>query len=217
MMKQILCFGDSNTYGYRPDGLGRYDEKVRWTGRVQEILGREEYAIIEEGLCGRTTVFEDEIRPNRKGIDAIRMVIESHNPIDIIFIMLGTNDCKTRYGASAGTIAKGIEQIIETVRQFAGSQTRIVIVSPIHLARGVGEEGFDPEFDEKSVEVSLQLSRELRKIALSNNCSFLDASTVAKPSETDREHLDEEGHKQLANLVVDRIRELAEGFYYGII
>lgn len=217
MMKRILCFGDSNTYGYRPDGHGRYDEKIRWTGRVQEILGREEYAIIEEGLCGRTTVFEDEIRPNRKGIDAIRMVIESHNPIDIVFIMLGTNDCKTRYGASAGTIAKGIEQMIDTVRQFAGSQTRIVILSPIHLARGVGEEGFDPEFDEKSVEVSLQLSRELRKIALSNNSSFLDASTVAKPSETDREHQDEEGHKQLANLVVDRIRELTEGFYYGII
>lgn len=217
MMKRILCFGDSNTYGYRPDGHGRYDEKVRWTGRVQEILGREEYAIIEEGLCGRTTVFEDEIRPNRKGIDAIRMVIESHNPIDIVFIMLGTNDYKTRYGASAGTIAKGIEQIIETVHQFAGNQTRIVILSPIHLGRGVGEEGFDPEFDEKSVEVSLQLSKELRKIALNNSCSFLDASTVAKPSEADREHLDEEGHKQLADLVVARIRELTEGFYYGII
>lgn len=216
-MKRILCFGDSNTYGYRPDGLGRYDETIRWTGRVQEILGRDEYAIIEEGLCGRTTVFEDEIRPNRKGIDAIRMIVESHNPLDIVFIMLGTNDCKTRYGASAGTIAKGIEQIIETVRQFAGNQTRIVILSPIHLGEGIGEDGFDPEFDEKSVEVSLQLSKELRKIALIKNCSFLDAATVAKPSEDDREHLDEEGHAQLANLVVDRIKELTEGFYYGII
>lgn len=216
-MKRILCFGDSNTYGYRPDGHGRYDETIRWTGRIQEMLGREEYAIIEEGLCGRTTVFEDEIRPNRKGIDAIRMIIESHNPLDIIFIMLGTNDCKTRYGASAGTIAKGIEQIIGSVRHFAGKETRIVIISPIHLARGVGEDGFDPEFDERSVEVSLQLAKALRKIALDNNCSFLDASTVAKPSETDREHLDEEGHAKLADLVAARIRELIEGFYYGII
>ncbi|WP_455714344.1 GDSL-type esterase/lipase family protein [Anaerosporobacter sp.] len=216
-MKRILCFGDSNTYGYRPDGLGRYDETIRWTGRIQEVLGRDEFAIIEEGLCGRTTVFEDEIRPNRKGIDAIRMIVESHNPLDIVFIMLGTNDCKTRYGASAGTIAKGIEQIIESVRQFAGNETRIVVVSPIHLGRGVGEDGFDPEFDEKSVEVSLHLSKALRKIALTNNCSFLDASTVANPSEADREHLDEEGHAQLANLVVDRIKELTEGFYYGII
>lgn len=216
-MKRILCFGDSNTYGYRPDGRGRYDETIRWTGRVQEMLGREEYAIIEEGLCGRTTVFEDEIRPNRKGVDAIQMIIESHNPLDIVFIMLGTNDCKTRYGASAGTIAKGTEQIIERIRQFADSQTRIVIISPIHLGRGVGEEGFDPEFDEKSVEVSLQLGKELKKIALNNKCSFLDASTVAKPSVTDREHLDEESHEQLAKLVVDRIRELMEGFYYGII
>lgn len=217
MMKRILCFGDSNTYGYRPDGHGRYNEKIRWTGRIQEMLGREEYAIIEEGLCGRTTVFEDEIRPNRKGIDAIRMIIESHNPLNIIFIMLGTNDCKTRYGASAGTIAKGIEQIIGTIRQFAGKETRIVIISPIHLASGVGEDGFDPEFDERSVEVSLQLAKALRKIALDNNCSFLDASTVAKPSETDREHLDEEGHAKLADLVAARIREIIEGFYYGII
>ncbi|WP_310604225.1 SGNH/GDSL hydrolase family protein [Anaerosporobacter sp.] len=216
-MKRILCFGDSNTYGYRPDGLGRYDETIRWTGRVQEILGRDEYTVIEEGLCGRTTVFEDEIRPNRKGIDAIRMIIETHNPIDIVIIMLGTNDCKTRYGASAGTIARGTEQIIEQVRQFAGNQTRIVILSPIHLAKGVGEDGFDPEFDEKSVEVSLQLSKQLKRIALSNNCSFLDASTVAEPSTKDREHLDEEGHEQLANLVVTRVKELVEGFYYGII
>lgn len=110
-MKHILCFGDSNTYGYRPDGLGRYDETIRWTKKVQRALGTAEYQIIEEGLCGRTTVFQDELRVGRKGVDIFPVLLETHQPLDLIIIMLGTNDCKTRYKASAGTVAKGMEQL----------------------------------------------------------------------------------------------------------
>ena len=108
----VLCFGDSNTYGYIPDGSGRFDESVRWTGLLQKRLGQD-FHVIEEGLCGRTTVFQDALREGRRGVDLIGTLVESHNPIDILVVMLGTNDCKTRYGASAGTIAKGMEQVIE--------------------------------------------------------------------------------------------------------
>lgn len=89
-MKNILFFGDSNTYGYKPDKSGRYDYDVRWTGRIANLLGNE-YNIIEEGLCGRTTIFPDAVRDARKGIDLIGVVVESHKPVDVISIMLGTN------------------------------------------------------------------------------------------------------------------------------
>lgn len=92
----ILCFGDSNTYGYRPDGSGRFGADTRWTGLLQKKLGTND-RIIEEGLCGRTTVFSDELREGRRGLDTIGILLESHAPVDLLILMLGTNDCKTRY------------------------------------------------------------------------------------------------------------------------
>lgn len=207
-MKNILCFGDSNTYGYRPDGTGRYDEKVRWTKRLQSALGVENFNVIEEGLSGRTTVFEDELRSDRKGINAISMILETHNPLDLVIIMLGTNDCKVRYGASAGVIAKGLEQIIHKVKQLTKDHTKILVISPILLGEGVGEKGFDIEFNKNSEIVSRGIASEYEKVALRNQCEFLDASKIAKASSIDREHLDEEGHARLARALADVVPKL---------
>ena len=196
-MKNILFFGDSNTYGYKPDKSGRYDYDVRWTGRIANLLGSE-YNIIEEGLCGRTTIFPDAVRDARKGIDLIGVVVESHKPVDVIAIMLGTNDCKTEFHADAKTIAKGMEAVARKANKTAGEHAKIVIVSPIHLGKGVGEEGFDPEFNESSENVSRQLAWEYEKIAKENGFYYFDAAGAAEPSEVDRQHLDEKGHKMFA-------------------
>ena len=206
-MKNILCFGDSNTYGYIPDGSGRYNVDVRWTGRLQKILGKE-YNIIEEGLCGRTTVFQDELRPGRRGIDMISVAIESHNPLDAIIIMLGTNDCKTRYGASSHIIAQGIERIVKRAKEYAGKNTKILIVSPIVLGRGVGEEGYDQEFDEHSEEVSRELAIEYEKVAVRQGTLYMNAAKVAVPSVIDREHMDEESHRRFAEAISRKVLEL---------
>ena len=114
----ILCFGDSNTYGYKPDGTGRFDTDTRWTSLLQKKLGAD-HRVIEEGLCGRTTVFQDDLREGRRGLDLIGVTMEMHTPIDLLIVMLGTNDCKTRYNASAGTIAKGLAQVIQKARKNA--------------------------------------------------------------------------------------------------
>lgn len=206
MMKNILCFGDSNTYGYRPDGNGRYNEDIRWTGRLKKILGKE-YNIIEEGLCGRTTVFQDELRPGRRGIDMISVAIESHNPLDAIIIMLGTNDCKTRYGASSHIIAQGIESVVKRAKEYAREGTKILIVSPIVLGKGVGEEGYDQEFDEHSETVSRELAVEYEKVALKQGALYMNAAEVAVPSETDREHMDEDSHKRFAEAISRKVLE----------
>ena len=135
----ILCFGDSNTYGYRPDGTGRFDEKTRWTCLLQKKFGNR-HRIIEEGLCGRTTIFSDAFREGRRGLDQIGITIETHNPIDLLILMLGTNDCKTRFNASSKTIAKGLIQVIEKAKKYSSQPFELLIISPIHLGNGVGDD-----------------------------------------------------------------------------
>lgn len=202
-MRRILCFGDSNTYGYIPDGTGRYGEDIRWTGRLQKKLSGQAI-VIEEGLCGRTTVFQDELRIGRRGIETLPILLESHAPLDLVIVMLGTNDCKTVYGASAEVIGKGIEQIIGQIK-FIQPQAEILLISPILLGEDVWKPEYDTEFSRESVWVSRKLKTVYNKIAEKNNCMFLAASDIANPSETDQEHLDVRGHEALADKIYDYI------------
>mgnify|MGYP002233579812 CR=1 FL=1 len=138
-MKQILCFGDSNTYGYKPDKSGRFPWGVRWTSILAEKFGRD-VNVIEEGLCGRTTIFDDVFRVGRKGSESFPAILESHTPLDLIIIMLGTNDCKTYNHASADRIGKGIEKLIQQIRK-ADPAIDILLVSPIELGEDVWKPG----------------------------------------------------------------------------
>ena len=201
-MKQILCFGDSNTFGLTPGTGNRYDWNIRWTGILDKNLREKGYRIIEEGLCGRTTVFDDSFREGRKGADILPTLLESHNPIDIVILMLGTNDCKTIYNATAETIGKGIQRLLQQIKQKS-PQAKIILVSPIYLGQGVGEKGFDSEFDDSSVETSENLHKVYNRIADENEIYYLKASGYANPSPQDREHLDENGHRKLAEGLLD--------------
>ncbi|MDD6328186.1 MAG: SGNH/GDSL hydrolase family protein [Lachnospiraceae bacterium] len=204
-MKSILCFGDSNTYGYSPYDGSRYPSDVRWTGVLNELLIKDEVQVIEEGLVGRTTVFEDSFRPGRKGIDYLVPLLETHHPVDMLILMLGTNDCKTIYNASAQVIGLGIERMIERAKRF-NPFLKILLISPIHLGEEVWKDGYDPEFNQKSVDVSKGLEGVYRRLAKKYRCSFLAASDVARPSEADQEHLDREGHLALATEIYKTIK-----------
>lgn len=203
-MKNILCFGDSNTYGLKPDGSGRYDFTVRYPGRLQALLG-DEYHIIEEGCPGRTTIFEDKKRPFKKGLEYITPCLQSHNPINYVIIMLGTNDCKQAFRATSKEIAAGLSQIIGRIKSEASTATGILIISPIHLGENIWKPGFDSEFDQESVTVSKNLAAEYRKLAKEIDCDYLDASAVVSPSPIDEEHLDEVGHNKLARAVAEML------------
>ena len=200
-MKQILCFGDSNTWGLDGETGKRFPWEERWTGILQEKLADRDIRIVEEGLCGRTTIFEDPLRLGRRGTELLPTLLETHTP-DAVVLMLGTNDCKTFYNASAEVIGLGVERLVEQIRK-ADKNIRILLISPIQLGEGVWEQGYDPEFNEKSVEVSKGLKAVYQKVAQKYGCDFLAASDVAEPSKEDREHLNEEGHKKLAEAVLE--------------
>lgn len=157
-MKEILCFGDSNTYGLIPGTTRRYNRETRWTGILSEKLYDKGYRIIEEGLCGRTSVFDDATRDGRNGAKVLPMLLETHTPLDQVVLMLGTNDCKIYNHASAERIGKGIEKLIQQIKKHDPT-IDILLVSPIELGEDVWKPGFDPEFDQHSVKVSKQLKQ----------------------------------------------------------
>lgn len=196
-MRQILCFGDSNTYGLIPGTGERYGWNVRWTSILEERFREKGYRILEEGLCGRTTVFDDPLREGRRGTEILPILLESHNPIDIIVLMLGTNDCKTVFAVSGTVIGKGIEKLLEQIREKSW-ESKVVLVSPILLGEGVWEEGYDREFDRCSVETARSLPKIYERIAAEQGIYYLAASEYARPCEADREHMDTEGHRRFA-------------------
>ncbi|MBO5469639.1 MAG: arylesterase [Lachnospiraceae bacterium] len=206
-MKNILCFGDSNTYGLIPGGNGRYEWGVRWTSLLDRRVRKLGYRVIEEGLCGRTSVFEDAVRKGRKGIDWLPILLETHSPIDIVVIMLGTNDCKTYYHADAERIASGVEALVEIVQEY-DPNIEVIVSSPIALGDGVWEDGYDPEFDASSVEVSRKLPAAYRAMANRKGVHYLAVSDYAQPSMVDREHMDEEGHRRYAQGIANRIEQI---------
>ena len=201
-MKEILCFGDSNTYGLIPGTTSRFDRSTRWTGILESALFPNGYKIVEEGLCGRTTIFEDELRDNRRGIDMLPALLESHSHIDSVILMLGTNDCKTYYNASAGLIGKGIEKLISQIKKY-DSSLDILLMSPIVLGDDVWKPEFDPEFNKNSVKTSHKLKDVYKKIADKYGCHFLAASDVSSYSTDDMEHMDASGHRHLADAILD--------------
>lgn len=202
--KEILCFGDSNTYGLIPGTTERYGYGVRWTSLLEEAVREKGYYVSEEGLCGRTTIFDDPLRDGRRGTELLPTLLETHQPIEVVTVMLGTNDCKMIYDASAEIIGKGIERLLDQIGHVA-PQAKVLLIAPIALGDGVGEEGYDPEFNQESVEVSKRLPEVYRKIAAKRNLFFLAASDYASPSERDREHLDEEGHKKLGTAIYQKL------------
>lgn len=201
-IKKILCYGDSNTFGLRPDNSGRYNRFTRWTGILQNKLGPR-YTIIEDGSCGRTTIHDDLTRPYKNGKDFLLPSITYHKPIDLIVMMLGTNDLKTVYHPTTEKIGYGIETLLDLIENNPasndGSIPRILLISPIHLKDEVWKDGLDLAFDAESVRISKLLEEAYRKIAAKHKCHFFSASSVTEASNLDAEHLDEVGHLLLAN------------------
>lgn len=203
-MKQLLCFGDSNTWGLIPKTTDRYSWGVRWTSVLQEKLKNRDVRVIEEGLCGRTTVYDDAYRKNRNGLESLPEILESSYPVDAAVIMLGTNDCKSYYKSNPFKIAKGLSLCIDELSKYI-SPEKILIISPIFLGKEVWREEYDPEFDTNSVEIAHNLFEEYKKVANEKGTSIISAADYVEPSDVDQEHLTEDGHKILAGVIYNTL------------
>ncbi len=213
MKKRIICFGDSNTWGYNPINGSRYDENTRWPMVLQKLLG-DDYQIIEEGQNGRTIANADPWEWGCKcGMDYIIPMVESQKPFDLLIIMLGSNDLKAKFHLPAGDIAGSLQNMLMKTKSFiqyqCGIQPKILIVSPPYLGDGLASSPFASFFDVDTViENSKQLARWYELVAKQFDCEFMDAAAFCRAGEADSLHLMEEGHRQLAEAIYDKIREM---------
>ena len=200
-MITVLCYGDSNTYGYNPVNGLRYPKDVRWPGVLQKLLG-DGYAVIEEGCNGRTTVFEDVEEPWKAGVGYLRPCLNTHKPIDFVIMMLGSNDLKRMFHASAQEIADGAEALVKIIKQFTkekqGFVPKVILVSPPEIGKDIANSEFARSFDEDAIIRSRELSVLYERIAKKYGCIFFDAAKVVEASEVDSLHLMPEAHKKLA-------------------
>ncbi|NTW71241.1 MAG: SGNH/GDSL hydrolase family protein [Eubacteriaceae bacterium] len=202
---RILCFGDSNTWGYDPETGNRFPKNIRWTGILQEKLG-DGYEIIEEGLNGRTTVFKDPFQwtHDREGSKYLPTCLMSHRPLDVVIILLGTNDMKAIYNADAWTIAKGVGTLVDVVKTLLSGEEspKVIVISPPNTSKF---SDFALQFlgaDEKIKDIP----QEYRRMAQEKGVSFLNATQWVMASQVDGIHLDEEGHMILAEKVYEYLK-----------
>ncbi len=210
MLKNIVCFGDSNTYGFIAGSKGRYDENTRWTRLLQKKLGAS-YSVLEEGLNGRTTMFDDPEKKYMNGSEYLEMCIATHRPIDLVILMLGTNDTKERYHAEPSDIARGMERLVRILRDPSIYHKEVLIVSPIHISERILQSEYCDSFQGLTgMEKSKRLAAEYKRIAKEYHCCFLDAAEYAVADDTDAIHLDAVGHAALAEAFYQKVKELEE-------
>lgn len=202
MKKHIVCYGDSNTHGYCAETGGRFSEDERWTCLLQTYLG-DGFLVLEEGLSGRTTCFDDPIHEGLSGLDYLYPCLMTHEPVDLLIIMLGTNDTKERFGVSPACIALGLKRLIAKAQAtdcWQNQKPNILVVTPQNIGKQYIETDVASTMGKGCSEKSEGLAKEFRLMASSMGCHYLDANELLStgPNKVDFMHLTESGHGQLA-------------------
>ncbi len=215
-MPAILCFGDSNTWGYDPDASSaspapvRHGPAVRWTGVMAAELGAG-FEVAGAGQNGRTTVFEDPHFPGRNGRVALPIFLETHKPLDLVILMLGTNDLKSVFHVPAGEIAAGAAALIRLIRQSetgpGGQAPRVLLVCP----PAAGPFDHLPEIAEKfqdGAAKSRRLPGFYEDVAAQTGCAFFNAQPWVTASPVDGLHFDAANHQRLGQKIAGVVRGL---------
>ena len=208
--KHIVCFGDSNTWGYNGENAARFDDDQRWPQLLQALLG-DGYMVMEEGVNGRTAAFDDPLTEGLNGIAAIPPVLLAHQPIDLLILMLGTNDCKERFAASSYVITQCLRRLIVKARglEVWRDAPRVLIMAPMVMDEklyaipdvldGMGA---------GSVEKSRELPGRYRLLAEELGCGYLDSNAYVHPNSFDYMHIAPECFPAFADAVAQAVRAM---------
>lgn len=214
MKKHIVCLGDSNTHGYCADPNDcadhgdRFNEDERWTCLLQKHLGSD-YLVLEEGLSGRTTVFDDPLHESMAALDVIYSVLMSHERVDLLIVMLGTNDVKERLGMNPACIAIGLERLLlkaMSVPAWRNNTPNILVVCPPHIGDGLWDEPMGRGCPEKSKVLAKYYKPKCDALGV----HFLDAEGIAEFNKVDFMHLTRKGHENLAKALSELVPGLVK-------
>ena len=215
--KHILCYGDSNTWGCIGNWIEttvptkRYDEQTRWPCVLQADLG-ENFRIVEEGLGGRSTIYTREGEEWKSGEMYLKPCLHSHRPLDLVIIMLGTNDAKRRFNLTPMTIGEGMMQLIRITRLYAvdgqGNPPKVLIVAPPPILDTLMRSRHAECFGEQAIAVTKGLAAEYARIAKLLRCDFFDAASWTEVSSIDAVHFTKEGHLGLAEGLTRKLTQI---------
>lgn len=217
-MKTVVCYGDSNTWGLISGSRNtelmlakRLNRNQRWTGILQELLGSE-YIIVEAGLTGRNICFDETrfTRPSRNGIKTLPLILEMNYPIDLVILMLGTNDTQAEFVPSTEKITLAMQEMIRFIKKshfgpdFKSPQVLLISPAPIKKIDSVD---FNLFFNDNSILISKELSSSYKELAQQENCSFLDAAQFVQIDQ-DGIHIDMSSQKNLALAISLKVKEI---------
>ena len=206
-MRRILCYGDSNTWGYEPATGNRFPEDMRWPGVLARELG-DDFRVIEEALNGRTTVREDPVEEYKNGKDYLRPCLESHRPLNLVIIALGVNDLKARFFASASDAADGAGVLVSNAQRSGvrpdGTSPAVLLVAP----PPVGHLSELAQMFAGAEKKSKGFSRQYRRVAQKYGCMLLDAGEVVRASDRDGIHLEGGEHRKLGEAVAASVKKI---------
>ena len=208
IMKKILCFGDSNVYGFIPESGKRYSKNVRWTGILQGLV-QNDFEIIEAGCNNRTAFADNPCGDVQTGYKAIPPLLTKD--LDCIILAIGINDLQFLYNKSLEQIQDGIEKLIG-IAQEKCPDAKIVLISPSVLTEDVQKSGFSAMFDETSIEKSKHLSAIYKNVADKTGCFFIDINSVAKVSPCDGLHYSATEHEKIAHKIFKILSLLFKDF-----
>ncbi|MGN0305920.1 MAG: SGNH/GDSL hydrolase family protein [Lachnospiraceae bacterium] len=210
--KKIICFGDSNTHGYNSKTKERFSEEERWTCLLQKSLGKD-YIVAEEGLEGRTACFEDPLFEGLCGLNYLYPCLMTHKPIDLLIIMLGTNDVKERFAATPANIAKGMERLVQKAKDSAiafRNNPNILLITPPPIEPGYETTEVYGEMGVNCVEKSRGLAPLYQDVASRLGIHYLDAGKLpgVQMYPYDYMHLSLDAHKNMAKHLAEIIPDL---------
>jgi lysophospholipase L1-like esterase len=205
-VRTVLCYGDSNTWGADPATGTRFPRDVRWPGRLQASLG-EDWYVVEEGLSGRTATLDSPVALGKNGLAYLTPCLDSHAPLDAVFIALGTNDLAERYGLTATDVARAAALLAEIVSRSAagpgGAAPLPILVCPPPVGETTWEEDWAGTPAKSAV-----LPERFRAVAEEGGYELIDLGEVTRFSDLDGIHLDAAGHAAVAELVERTLRRL---------
>jgi|SRR5918993_2503651 lysophospholipase L1-like esterase len=213
---RVLCFGDSNTHGCPGDDIDyvRLPANRRWTGLLQDLLG-DGYEVIEEGLNGRTTDVAYEDRPGCNGRPYFLPCLLSHQPLDVVVVMLGSNDLKACFGRTPTDIAEALHGYIDDVAANVAESGRVpvtVLVSPVRINDTAAwfEEISGGDYNHDIVSRSQNLTEEIRRVAQERSVLYADAAQVARVG-ADGLHFTLDSHSRFAEMLAATVSRALSG------
>ena len=216
-MKNILVFGDSNSWGYdyttyhmETGTVERMALEERWPGRLQLLLG-DGYRVIEDCLNGRTSVMKDPFMPKRLGLKSLPIALEAHAPLDLVVIQLGCNELKPMFHLTAEMIAAGVEQLVVEAKKkyYAYNAPQILIVIPHPTHPNILQGRLGSKFGTEAYAKSMEFSKWYQKMAIRQGVYFLDCAPLQfEINEFDGLHYSKGDHHKLANAMAVKIRSM---------